>query len=109
MAWLVRDGEVLASVEQPKSRRDRMKGLLGLDHFQGAMMLDRCRQVHSIGMRFPIDVAFCDAAGTVLRVTTLRPWRVSLPVRKAEFVLEAEAGAFDRWGLSPGDVVEIRW
>ena len=30
----------------------------------GALVLRPCRQVHTIGMRFPIDVAFCAADGT---------------------------------------------
>ncbi len=65
-------------------------------------MLRPCRHVHTVGMRFPIDVAFCDAEGTVLRTATLAPWRVSPVVRRAAFVIEAEAGAFERWRLTVG-------
>ncbi len=108
MAWLVREGDVLASVERPEGRLGRARGLLGRDHFEGAIVLSRCRQVHTVGMRFAIDVAFCNRLGTVLRVTTLNPWRVSRLVWRSGFVIEAEAGAFERWGLRPGDVVEIR-
>jgi uncharacterized protein len=64
--------------------------------------------VHTIGMRFAIDVAYVDAEGTVLRVRTMRPHRVDLPERKATMVIEAEAGAFERWGLAVGQTVEIR-
>jgi uncharacterized protein len=34
--------------------------------------------------------------------------RVGVPVWSATTVIEAEAGAFARWGLRVGDVVEIR-
>jgi hypothetical protein len=59
-------------------------------------------------MRFPIDVAFCDADGVVLRTVTLVPWRLSPYVRRSAFVVEAEAGAFDRWRLRVGDRLELR-
>ena len=37
------------------------------------MVLPRTRSVHTFGMRFPIDVAFCDRDMVVVGVTTLRP------------------------------------
>ena len=59
-------------------------------------------------MRFPIDVAFCDRDGFVLHAVTLVPWRVSRPVPRAYFAIEARAGAFDRWKLVVGDILEVR-
>ena len=106
--WLVREGSVLASAEAASGRRARRRGLLGRSGIDGALVLRPCRQVHSIGMRFAIDVAFCDRDGRVLRTATLRPRRVSRPVLHAVWVIEAEAGAFARWGLAVGDVVEVR-
>ena len=75
--WLVRDGEVLATAEIAQTRRERTRGLLGRDGLAGALVFRRCRQIHTIGMRFTIDVAFCGADGTVIRASTLRPWRFS--------------------------------
>lgn len=108
MAWLVRDGEVLAAAEIADGARARRRGLLHRDTFEGAFVLRPCRHVHTFGMRFTIDVAFCDAAGVVLRTCTLGPWRLSPVVRRAAFVIEAEAGAFDRWRLHRGDLLELR-
>lgn len=108
MPWLLRDGEVLASLEVATSRRDRGRGLLGRDGFEGALLLERTRSVHSLGMRFPIDVAFCDDDLAVLKTLRLRPHRVTLPVLRASRVLEAEAGAFAHWTLCPGDQLEVR-
>ena len=108
MAWLVRDGEVLAAVEVAETARARRRGLMHRDRLDGALVLRPCRNVHTVGMRFPIDVAFCDGDGTVLRTTTLAPWRISPVVRRSAFAIEAEAGAFDRWRLARGDRVELR-
>jgi uncharacterized membrane protein (UPF0127 family) len=108
VGWLVRDGEVLASAEVPSGRWGRGRGLLGRTGFEGAMVLRPCRSVHTAGMRFPIDVAFCDRSGTVVRTATLRPWRVTRVQWRAHFAIEAAAGAFDRWQLRPGDQIEIK-
>jgi uncharacterized membrane protein (UPF0127 family) len=106
--WLVRDGEVLATAEVARTRRERTRGLLGRDGFTGALVFRKCRQVHTVGMRFAIDVAFCDAEGVVIRTSTLRPWRLSALVWRSAFVIEAEAGAFERWNLRVGDKVEVK-
>ena len=108
MAWLVAGDRVIASLEVAAARRDRRWGLLGRDEFDGALLLERARWVHTVGMRFPIDVAYCDAEMRVLRVTTMAPHRVGVPVWRARSVIEAAAGAFDRWGVVPGLELEIR-
>ena len=109
MAWLVREGgDVLASVRVARGPGERAKGLLGSDAVVGALVLKPCRQVHTLGMRIPIDVAFCNRDGVVLRTVTLPPWRVSRLVWRSGFVIEAAAGAFERWQLRPGDSIEVR-
>jgi uncharacterized membrane protein (UPF0127 family) len=108
VSWLMCDGRVLAAAEVADSLPERSKGLLGRDGFDGAMVLSRTRMVHTWGMRFPIDVAFCDRQMVVLDVATLRPWRMSMPRWRARAVVEAEAGAFGRWSLCVGDRLEVR-
>ncbi len=78
VAWLVRDDEVLASVELADGRAARRRGLLGRDDFDGVLRL-KARSVHTIGMQFGIDAAICDPDGTVRRVVTMKRWRVSRP------------------------------
>jgi uncharacterized protein len=108
MAWLLRDGEVLAALEIADSRKTRRKGLLGRDGIDGALLLPSARMgVHSLGMRFPLDVAFCDREMVVRRVVCLRPARMTRPSFRAPCVIEAQDGAFDRWGLHEGDQLEI--
>lgn len=108
MAWLLRDDEVLCSLEIAHSRADRRRGLLGCDGIDGALLIERARSVHTVGMRFAIDVAFCDRDLTVLVTRTLVPGRVTLPVPRATQVIEAEAGAFGHWDLRAGDELEVR-
>jgi uncharacterized membrane protein (UPF0127 family) len=107
-AWLVSDGRVLASLEVASGRAERRRGLLGRDGLDGALLLERVRWVHTVGMRFPIDVAYLDVDGNVLKTVRMGRHRVGVPVMKARSVVEAEAGAFSRWGLHVGDRLEVR-
>jgi uncharacterized membrane protein (UPF0127 family) len=108
MPWLLRDGEVLASLELADTRPARRRGLLGRDGIEGAMLLRPARSVHSLGMRFPLDVAWCDDDLVVLRVARLPRHRLTRPVARAHSVLEAEAGSFVRWNLTVGDQLELQ-
>ncbi len=108
MTWLLRDGDVLAAAEVADDMRTRAKGLLGRDGYEGAMVLPRTRAVHTVGMRFVIDVAICDRDLVVLDVVRVRPLRMTRPRRRGRTVIEAQAGAFERWGLRAGDHLEVR-
>ena len=59
-------------------------------------------------MRIPIDVAFVDDDGVVIKMVRMKRWRIGMPVKQASWLIEASTGAFERWGLSVGDVVELR-
>jgi uncharacterized membrane protein (UPF0127 family) len=108
MAWLLREGQVLASLEVADSFFARGRGLTGRAAFEGAMLLTHTRGVHSVGVRFAVDVAFLDRELVVLDIVTLRRHWVALPRMRTRSVLEAEAGAFERWGLKVGDRLEIQ-
>ena len=108
MAWLVTEGRVLASCESATDRKARRRGLLGRDGIEGALVLRNCRWVHTLGMRFAVDVAYLDQTGIVVKTVHMRRHRVGAPVWRARSVVEAQEGAFGRWGLRVGDVVELR-
>ena len=108
MAWLLCNGEVLASLDVASSVIAKSRGLLGKKSYEGAMLLRGTRSVHTIGMRFAIDVAFLSDDLRVVAVVTMRPQRIALPRRGGRSVLEAQAGAFERWALTPGDLLEIK-
>jgi uncharacterized protein len=82
----------------------RLRGLLGrpaLDGHEG-LLLRPCNMVHTLGMRYPIDVVFLDRSGRVLKVSdTLLPGRASCHLR-ARCVLELGAGVAARRGIVAG-------
>lgn len=91
----------------------RLRGLLGAsedDFGNGAGLWIRpCRGVHTLAMRFPIDVVYLDRAGTVVHVEhNLQPWRFS-PVRmQAASVLELPSHTVARTETALGDRIEIK-
>lgn len=99
---------MLASAEVATTRRARRRGLLGRHSLDGAFVLRPCAWVHTIGMRFPLDVAFVAEDGTVVRIARMARHRIGKPEPRAEWVIEGTAGAFERWGLRVGDSVELR-
>jgi hypothetical protein len=74
----------------------------------GALHLEGARSVHTLGVGFPIDVAFLSSDLTVLRVASLKPWRMSLGGPGARSAVAAQAGSFERWGVREGDRLEVR-
>jgi uncharacterized membrane protein (UPF0127 family) len=72
----------------------RLRGLMG--HRSPppfALRLDRCRCVHTVGMRFALDLHWLDADGAVLRIDrAVGPMRVRA-CRRARAVVEVPVGA----------------
>lgn len=95
-------GSLLVPLEIAASYRARTRGLLGRDGLDGALLLTPAGGVHTFRMRFAIDVAYLGRDLTVLAVRTMRPGRLGLPRLRARHVLEAEAGAWERWGVRRG-------
>ena len=105
---LLRNGRPVGACAIADNARTRRKGLLGTDAVAGALWITKCPSVHMVGMRYPIDVAVLDKEGTVLRVATLRPWvGMTRPSPRAAATVEAAAGAFEAWGVGPGDRLSI--
>jgi uncharacterized protein len=95
---------LLAHAVQPRGFAQRLRGLIGraaLDAQEG-WWFTACPAVHTIGMRYPIDVVHLCARGTILRlVHGLAPFRLSACAHGAQ-VLELRAGAIERLGLCAG-------
>ena len=101
-----RTGSVVATaVELADTRAARNRGLLGRDGMEpaSALILLPCFSVHTMFMRFPIDVVFVDRDGVVVRVVTdLPPWRMAASFR-AHAVIEMMAGSVLYRDILPGD------
>jgi uncharacterized protein len=81
--------------------RQRLLGLAWLRHHDlpegHALLVRRCSSVHTFGMRFPIDIAFADSEGKVLRVIRGVPPQRVRRCPAAAMALETHAGELGRF------------
>ena len=90
MPWLVRGEDVLASAEVAVTRKLRRRGLFGRDSLDGVLVLRPCRQVHTVGMKFPIAVAWVTRDHIIADVKIAKPGGLMYGTwRAASFILEA--------------------
>jgi uncharacterized protein len=106
--WLLRDGDVVCALEMTDSFGERFKGLRGRRGCEGGLHLAGARSVHTLGMKFALDVAFLSDDLVVVRLVRMPPWRLSLPRRGVRSVLQTEVGSLERWGVQVGDQLVIR-
>jgi len=91
----------------------RLRGLLGIspDDFRNGrgLWIRPCHGVHTLAMRFPIDVVYLDREGNVVHlVSDLKPWRFA-PVRlQAASVLELPSYTLAATETALGDRIEIK-
>jgi len=100
---------VASRVEPAFDSARRRKGLLGRDEFpiDSALILAPCSSIHTLFMRFPIDVVFVASDGRVMRVFhALAPWRIGWTFR-AFAAVELPAGTALRSGVRPGDKLRL--
>ena len=90
----------------------RLKGLLGVapsDFRNGyGLWIVPCRGIHTLGMRFPIDVVYLDHSLTVIHVERdLPPWRFAPIKMRAASVLELPCRTASETRTSMGDRIEM--
>ena len=87
------------------TRAERNKGLLGRDSLNlwAALVISPCWSIHTMFMRFPIDVIFVDRDGRAVRIVRdLQPWRMAV-ARRAHAVIELPAGSLRTRDVRVGD------
>jgi uncharacterized protein len=100
---------VALEVDVAASRATRRRGLLGRESLGSTegLLLSPCKAVHTVGMRFPIDVIFIDRDGRVVRIVpALAPWRIAMSAR-AKAVIELAAGQAAASDIRIGDLLYL--
>ncbi len=109
---------MMTSASVAKNPWARLRGLLARK-FLGSgdgLIIDRAHMIlspmpmgiHTVGMRFPIDVAFVDQSGRILRmIHSMKPYRISPLVWNSAMVLEMPEGALRKSGTQVGDQIAL--
>jgi uncharacterized membrane protein (UPF0127 family) len=88
----------------------RLRGLLGRENLTPgeAMWIKPCNWIHTIGMRFPIDILFLKNDNTVVEVEeNIPPNRFSSLILNARSVVELPAGTVSISDIKAGDIIEF--
>lgn len=88
----------------------RLSGLLFKDPktYRRGLFFMRCNSIHTLGMRFPIDLVFLDKNLQVIdKRTAIPPFLPYVGNFRAHSILEVFTGILDSSLLSVGDQLEI--
>ena len=88
----------------------RLVGLMGKAELgdNSGLILTPCNSVHTMFMRFPIDVIFLNHKLEILLIKQdLRPWSISPIVAGAQYVLEVNAGKALEGRTEVGDTIDF--
>lgn len=90
----------------------RLCGLMGRNASEflagRGLLIVPCHGVHTMGMRFAIDVLYLDRENIVVYMASnLKPWRFAPVMRRAVSVLELPGGTIQSSGTLAGDKIEI--
>ena len=110
---------VVLQVEVASTQADRRKGLMGRRSLPAkAGMVFAYPEDVSWGFwmkntLIPLDIAFYDARGRIVRILTMtpcrrEPCRVYSPGVSYRAALEVNAGSFRRWNVKTGDRIAVR-
>ena len=104
-------GAVLASrVDLADTPQARRVGLLRHESLEpgAGLWIYPTQAIHTIGMRFPIDVAFLDRSLRIKRIYhQLAPFRLTTFVWGAQSVLELPPGSLANTSTAVGDELQI--
>lgn len=88
----------------------RFRGLLGRSDYScgEALLIKPCSSVHTVGMKFAIDVLFVSAKNEIVHIIEAMPaYRFSPWVRDAAYVVELPAGRVACCGIKTGHSLSI--
>ena len=103
----VTTGALLADqVKVARSFPARVIGLLARRRFESgeALVFPGCRSIHTVGMRFPIDVVFVSREWRVVAVrSSVPPGRLAVSAWHARATIELPSGTTKRVTVRVGD------
>ncbi len=70
----------------------RFKGLMLKKDFDSGLLFSKLKDssIHTLFMRFDIDIYFIDEKKVVFDKTTLKPWKFYKPKKQAKYILETK-------------------
>lgn len=106
-----RKNNIICRAEEARGIMGRALGLMfkkNLDSDAGLLMsFRRGNVVHSVFMRFPIDLIFLNAERKVVELHTLKPWSFYKPKYDCHWLIEVNEGVIKEKKIEIGDGIEF--
>lgn len=105
-----RDTVLGAAIEVAETSAKRAKGLLGRDALADGegLLFKHCSSLHTLFMRFAIDIAFISKDGKVLKLAhSVPPFRICVAPLRAHYALELPAGSLEASGTKENDMLKF--
>ena len=106
------DNDVTIECEYAQTNKQKMTGALGMNS-----MCDYCgilfdeispTYYHMQGVKFPLDMIFCDSNGTILDIVTAEPDGDNVyPPNGSSYNIEVNGGFCDKNNIIKGDVIYV--
>ncbi|MEW9051415.1 MAG: DUF192 domain-containing protein [Neobacillus sp.] len=96
-------------IEMANSFFKRFKGLMFRKHpiRNEGLWIVPCNAVHMFFMKFPLDIVLLNERNEVLEIHhSLKPWKMTKPVKKAHSTLELPAGSAKELGINIGSFIQ---
>jgi uncharacterized protein len=96
-------------IEMADSFLKRFKGLMfRKDPIRNkGLWIVPCNAVHMFFMKFPLDIVLLSEQNEVLEIHhSLKPWKMTKPVKKAHSTLELPAGSAKELGINIGSIIQ---
>jgi len=72
-------------------------------------LIENCNTIHTLWMRFSIDVLYLDKDGSILHILhSVKPFRFTSSIKGAVKVLEIKSKAAAKLGLQAGDILRFK-
>ncbi|MEM6998595.1 MAG: DUF192 domain-containing protein [Pseudomonadota bacterium] len=100
---------ILTHVMKATSTFERMQGLLCREPIKEneGFLIQPCSSIHTIGMRYQIDVVFLNSDFTIKKIFQhVKPWRCAMSFG-ASMVLEMLAGSVEKLELDKN--MKLKW
>ena len=84
----------------------RFKGLMCIKEFKDCLLFTNLKDssIHTMFMRFEIDIYFIDENKIVFEKTSLKPWKFYRQKKQAKYILETKKGKLN---LKIGDKLDF--
>ena len=87
----------------------RLKGLLGTELLEkgSALIITSCNGIHTVGMKYSIDIIFVDKNNKVIKIVTNMPSMKFTLCRRASYVIETSSDVVDTTSTKIGDIIAV--